>query len=94
MPRVQGHFFNWYSLEICVLDPPYVSTVDSGNLAGHLVALAEGCTGIAGAPVDDGRIWAAIEAEGVSARESGGAWWVSASWRTSRRSSSCADARR
>ncbi len=75
MPRVQGHFFNWYSLEnLRVLDPPYVSTVDSGNLAGHLVALAEGCTGIAGAPVDDGRIWAAIEAEGVAHGKSGGAW--------------------
>ena len=44
MPRVQGHFFNWYALEnLRVLDPPYVSTVDSGNLAGHLVALAQGC---------------------------------------------------
>jgi cellobiose phosphorylase len=75
MGRVQGHFFNWYSLDnLRVLDPPYVSTVDSGNLAGHLVALAEGCTGIAGAPVDDGRIWAAIEAEGVRHGESGGPW--------------------
>ncbi len=43
MPRVHGHFFNWYDLEnLRVLDPPYVSTVDSGNLAGHLVALAAG----------------------------------------------------
>jgi cellobiose phosphorylase len=75
MPRVQGHFFNWYSLEnLRVLDPPYVSTVDSGNLAGHLVALAEGCTSIAGAPVDDGRVWAAIEAEGVAHGQVGGAW--------------------
>jgi cyclic beta-1,2-glucan synthetase len=75
MPRVRGHFFNWYSLEnLRVLDPPYVSTVDSGNLAGHLVALAEGCTSIAGAPVDDGRAWAAIEAEGVTHGQVGGAW--------------------
>ena len=77
MPRVQGHFFNWYSLEnLRVLDPPYVSTVDSGNLAGHLIALAEGCTSLAGAPVDDGRIWAAIGAEGVAPGDGdgGGAW--------------------
>lgn len=75
MPRVQGHFFNWYSLDnLRVLDPPYVSTVDSGNLAGQLVALAEGCTSIAGAPVDDGRIWAALEAEGVTHGRAGGAW--------------------
>src|SRR5690606_207473 len=26
-----------------VLDPPYVSSVDSGNLAGHLIALANAC---------------------------------------------------
>ena len=93
MPRVRGHFFNWYDLEnLRVLDPPYVSTVDSGNLAGHLVALAQGCIDIAGAPVDDGRVWAAIEAEGIphasgdsaydahgastSAASDGGAAWV------------------
>ncbi|TDI29634.1 MAG: hypothetical protein E2P03_09965 [Acidobacteria bacterium] len=42
--RYRGHFFNWYdtrSLE--PLDPMYISTVDSGNLAGHLIALAQGC---------------------------------------------------
>ena len=75
MSRVRGHFFNWYSLDnLRVLEPPYVSTVDSGNLAGHLIALAEGCTSIAAAPVDDGRIWAALQAEGVAQGESGGPW--------------------
>ena len=65
MPRVRGHFFNWYDLsDLRVLDPPYVSTVDSGNLAGHLVALAQGCLDVADAPVDDGRLWAALEVEG------------------------------
>ena len=42
--RFRGHFFNWYdtrSLE--PLDPAYVSTVDSGNLAGHLMAMAQAC---------------------------------------------------
>ena len=70
MPRVRGHFFNWYELEnLRVLDPPYVSTVDSGNFAGHLVALAQGCIGIADAPVDDRPpVETAIEAEGNSAR--------------------------
>jgi hypothetical protein len=66
LPRVRGHFFNWYDLEqLRVLDPPYVSTVDSGNFAGHLVALAQGCIGIADGPVDDGRVWSAIDAEGI-----------------------------
>ena len=64
MSRVHGHFYNWYDLsDLRVLDPPYVSTVDSGNLAGHLVALAQGCSGCRCA-VDDGRVWAALEAEG------------------------------
>ena len=44
MARLRGHFFNWYDLsDLRVLAPPYVSTVDSGNLAGHLLALAQGC---------------------------------------------------
>jgi cyclic beta-1,2-glucan synthetase len=44
MRRFQGHFFNWYDLsELRVLEPAYVSTVDSGNLAGHLIALKQAC---------------------------------------------------
>ncbi len=39
-----GHFFNWYGTEdLRTLDPAYVSSVDSGNLAGHLIALANAC---------------------------------------------------
>ncbi len=45
LPKVRGHLMNWYDLgDLRVLDPPYVSAVDSGNLAGHLMALAVGCT--------------------------------------------------
>ncbi|PZU45049.1 MAG: glycosyl transferase [Sphingomonas sp.] len=41
MSRTRGHFYNWYDTrDLRVLDPPYVSAVDSGNLAGHLIALA------------------------------------------------------
>ncbi len=41
---VRGHFYNWYDTrELRPLDPRYVSSVDSGNLAGHLLALANGC---------------------------------------------------
>ncbi|WP_439533254.1 GH36-type glycosyl hydrolase domain-containing protein [Polymorphobacter sp.] len=41
MARYRGHFYNWYDTrDLRVLDPPYVSSVDSGNLAGHLIALA------------------------------------------------------
>ena len=42
--RFRGHFYNWYDLhDLRVLEPPYVSTVDSGNLAGHLIAVRQAC---------------------------------------------------
>jgi cyclic beta-1,2-glucan synthetase len=42
--RFRGHFFNWYDTQdLRPLDPAYVSTVDSGNLAGHLYAVAQAC---------------------------------------------------
>ncbi|MDQ3998335.1 MAG: carbohydrate-binding protein, partial [Gemmatimonadota bacterium] len=42
MRRFRGHFFNWYDLhDLRVLEPAYISTVDSGNLAGHLIALRQ-----------------------------------------------------
>ena len=48
MRRFRGHFYNWYRLsDLGVLDPPYISTVDSGNLAGHLIAMAAACSEIA-----------------------------------------------
>lgn len=48
--RHRGHFLNWYSLsDLSVLQPPYISTVDSGNLAGHLVALRHACLAYASA---------------------------------------------
>ena len=44
MPRFRGHFYNWYdTTDLRVLDPAYISTVDSGNLAGHLIAVAQAC---------------------------------------------------
>jgi len=42
--RVRGHFINWYDTRtLQPLEPMYVSTVDSGNLAGHLIAMAQAC---------------------------------------------------
>ncbi len=41
LERSRGHFFNWYDTrEPRALEPRYISSVDSGNLAGHLIALA------------------------------------------------------
>ncbi|CAN5835595.1 hypothetical protein BH11PSE12_BH11PSE12_00680 [soil metagenome] len=40
LERHQGHFYNWYDTQsLMPLHPVYVSTVDSGNLAGHLLTL-------------------------------------------------------
>jgi cyclic beta-1,2-glucan synthetase len=44
LERFRGHFYNWYDTKDChPLDPKYVSSVDSGNLAGHLIALGHAC---------------------------------------------------
>ena len=43
MERYQGHFFNWYDTQsLKPLKPLYISSVDSGNLAGHLLTLQQG----------------------------------------------------
>jgi cyclic beta-1,2-glucan synthetase len=44
LQRFRGHFYNWYdTTNLEPLEPRYVSTVDSGNLAGHLIALRHAC---------------------------------------------------
>ncbi|HEY5810358.1 MAG TPA: glucoamylase family protein, partial [Povalibacter sp.] len=41
LQRFRGHFYNWYDTRtLLALEPKYISTVDSGNLAGHLITLA------------------------------------------------------
>jgi len=61
MRRFRGHFYNWYDLhDLSVLEPAYVSTVDSGNLAGHLIALRQACLEIAGRAPVDGRTGRAL----------------------------------
>jgi cyclic beta-1,2-glucan synthetase len=44
LARLHGHFFNWYDTKTLEpLLPQYISTVDSGNLAGHLIAVKQAC---------------------------------------------------
>jgi cyclic beta-1,2-glucan synthetase len=44
LEKFRGHLYNWYDTkDLRPLDPKYISTVDSGNLAGHLIALANYC---------------------------------------------------
>ncbi|AZO08410.1 protein ndvB [Mesorhizobium sp. M3A.F.Ca.ET.080.04.2.1] len=51
MPRDRGHLYNWYdTTTLKPLYPLYISAVDSGNLAGHLVAVAAACAEWAEAP--------------------------------------------
>ncbi len=51
LDRFEGHLLNWYdTTTLAPLAPRYVSTVDSGNLAGALLALAEGLQQVAGEP--------------------------------------------
>ncbi len=42
LERHRGHFFNWYDTQLAIpILPFYISTVDSGNLAGHLLAVKQ-----------------------------------------------------
>jgi cyclic beta-1,2-glucan synthetase len=44
LERFHGHFYNWYETrDLRPLDPKYVSSVDSGNLAGHLIVVSSAC---------------------------------------------------
>jgi cyclic beta-1,2-glucan synthetase len=70
MRRFRGHWYNWYDLrDLQVLEPAYVSTVDSGNLAGHLIALQQACLELADEPVFDARTWRALRAGVLLAAE-------------------------
>ena len=52
LERHRGHFYNWYDTRTRLpLLPLYVSTVDSGNLAGHLLTLRPGLTALCDAPI-------------------------------------------
>lgn len=51
MEKYRGHLFNWYYTDtLKTLGPRYISAVDSGNLAGHLIAVSSACREWAEAP--------------------------------------------
>ncbi|MGE5813844.1 MAG: glucoamylase family protein, partial [Acidobacteriota bacterium] len=51
LERHEGHLLNWYdTATLAPLPPRYVSTVDSGNLAASLVAIAQGVLALAAKP--------------------------------------------
>jgi cyclic beta-1,2-glucan synthetase len=52
LPRFRGHFYNWIDIQsLQLLEPKYISTVDSGNLAGHLLTLAQSCRDLTHQPL-------------------------------------------
>jgi cyclic beta-1,2-glucan glucanotransferase len=68
--RINGHFYNWYDLaDLRVLEPAYVSTVDSGNLAGHLIALRQACLELVEEPLRDARIGRGVDVALMLAEE-------------------------
>lgn len=52
LEQYRGHWYNWYDLQtLAPLSPRYISTVDSGNLSGHLLTLRQGLLDLAKAPL-------------------------------------------
>lgn len=62
MERYAGHLFNWYdTLTLQPLSPKYISTVDSGNMAGHLLTLKQGLFFLGECPVINPRIFLGLK---------------------------------
>lgn len=62
LERHSGHFYNWYDTQtLRVLNPRYISTVDSGNLAGHLLTLRQGFLGLIDQNVIDVKIFKGLQ---------------------------------
>jgi len=58
LERYRGHFYNWYDTQtLAPLAPRYVSTVDSGNLAGHLLTLGGALSEIPGQSIVHPRLF-------------------------------------
>ena len=61
LPRHKGHFFNWYDIQTSLpLEPRFVSTVDSGNLAACLWTLKQSCLGLSSEPLLSRKVWQGI----------------------------------
>ena len=61
LEKYKGHFYNWYDTHtLRPLLPLYVSSVDSGNLAGHLLALGSGLRELADEKIFTPRIFAGL----------------------------------
>jgi hypothetical protein len=58
LARYRGHFYNWYDTKTLEpLLPMYVSTVDSGNLAAHVLTLRAGMLELPDRPIVSSRVF-------------------------------------
>ena len=61
LERYRGHFLNWYdTLTLQPLYPRYVSSVDSGNLAGSLLTLRAGLRELPDSPLLSPGLWGSL----------------------------------
>jgi cyclic beta-1,2-glucan synthetase len=61
LQKFRGHYFNWHDTRTLLpIWPHYVSAVDSGNLAGHLIALKQACIELPDDPLFDDRMLAGL----------------------------------
>ncbi|MEO6462416.1 MAG: DUF3131 domain-containing protein, partial [Candidatus Eisenbacteria bacterium] len=75
LEKHEGHLYNLYDTQsLAPLLPRYVSTVDSGNLAGALWALAEGLRQVSREPRDGAVRAAALADTAALMREAAAAW--------------------
>ena len=74
LEQFRGHLFNWYDTrDLHRLEPAYVSAVDSGNLAGHLLTLSNACRQMIDQPLPLAAALAGIGDALVLARQAAGA---------------------
>jgi cyclic beta-1,2-glucan synthetase len=74
LERFRGHLYNWYDTrDLHPLEPTYVSSVDSGNLAGHLLALSNACRQMIDQPLPVAAALAGIGDAVALTREAAGA---------------------
>ncbi len=61
LERYRGHVLNWFDTRtLQPLEPRYVSTVDSGNLAVSLLTLREGCLEATCGPAFQSALWTGL----------------------------------
>ncbi|MFO7936622.1 MAG: glucoamylase family protein, partial [Kiritimatiellia bacterium] len=61
LERHSGHFYNWYDTQtLQPLLPLYISSVDSGNLSGHLLTLSAGLKELADVEMYDEKIFTGL----------------------------------